>query len=109
MRSAPRRRFNGVRSHLYPSYKAPKPSRSEEHTSELQSRLHLVCRLLLEKKKFKYLVSYAHKPSLRLASITPRTFTPPKPISPAVAAPRPARFGTSPRLTAISQANTVPP
>src|SRR3989449_3415347 len=27
-------------------------SRSEEHTSELQSRLHLVCRLLLEKKKF---------------------------------------------------------
>src|SRR3989449_6951273 len=29
---------------------APK-ARSEEHTSELQSRLHLVCRLLLEKKK----------------------------------------------------------
>src|SRR2546422_1976595 len=27
--------------------------RSEEHTSELQSRLHLVCRLLLEKKKAK--------------------------------------------------------
>ena len=27
--------------------------RSEEHTSELQSRLHLVCRLLLEKKKEK--------------------------------------------------------
>src|SRR5687768_18525589 len=26
------------------------PGRSEEHTSELQSRLHLVCRLLLEKK-----------------------------------------------------------
>src|SRR2546422_2967575 len=33
---------------------APAPrSRSEEHTSELQSRLHLVCRLLLEKKKNK--------------------------------------------------------
>src|SRR2546429_1625584 len=31
------------------AYKA----RSEEHTSELQSRLHLVCRLLLEKKKKK--------------------------------------------------------
>src|SRR2546422_6287923 len=30
------------------------PTRSEEHTSELQSRLHLVCRLLLEKKKKKY-------------------------------------------------------
>src|SRR5690625_6846126 len=29
---------------------AIKPSRSEEHTSELQSRGHLVCRLLLEKK-----------------------------------------------------------
>src|SRR2546429_1416096 len=28
-------------------------TRSEEHTSELQSRLHLVCRLLLEKKKTK--------------------------------------------------------
>src|SRR2546429_5026078 len=31
----------------------PSPRRSEEHTSELQSRLHLVCRLLLEKKKTK--------------------------------------------------------
>src|SRR2546429_2234766 len=30
--------------------RTPRP-RSEEHTSELQSRLHLVCRLLLEKKK----------------------------------------------------------
>src|SRR2546422_1533976 len=30
---------------------APRRRRSEEHTSELQSRLHLVCRLLLEKKK----------------------------------------------------------
>src|SRR2546422_2618794 len=29
----------------------PRYTRSEEHTSELQSRLHLVCRLLLEKKK----------------------------------------------------------
>src|SRR2546422_7687075 len=29
----------------------PARLRSEEHTSELQSRLHLVCRLLLEKKK----------------------------------------------------------
>src|SRR5439155_3938523 len=29
------------------------PRRSEEHTSELQSRGHLVCRLLLEKKKVK--------------------------------------------------------
>src|SRR2546422_6513712 len=29
----------------------PRLRRSEEHTSELQSRLHLVCRLLLEKKR----------------------------------------------------------
>src|SRR3712207_9362946 len=32
------------------------PSRSEEHTSELQSRQYLVCRLLLEKKKQKYTI-----------------------------------------------------
>src|SRR5690625_212030 len=35
--------------------------RSEEHTSELQSRGHLVCRLLLEKKKKKAIVQYSHK------------------------------------------------
>src|SRR2546429_6979870 len=39
--------------------------RSEEHTSELQSRLHLVCRLLLEKKK-----------TIMLQSPTPHTLTP---------------------------------
>src|SRR2546422_2450076 len=33
-------------------------ARSEEHTSELQSRLHLVCRLLLEKKKKKIMKSH---------------------------------------------------
>src|SRR2546422_4078063 len=37
-----------VRHH---EYKHLVVKRSEEHTSELQSRLHLVCRLLLEKKK----------------------------------------------------------
>src|SRR2546422_3248647 len=39
---------------LRPGARAPRQGdrrRSEEHTSELQSRLHLVCRLLLEKKK----------------------------------------------------------
>src|SRR2546422_8262380 len=35
----------------FPEVTWPRESRSEEHTSELQSRLHLVCRLLLEKKK----------------------------------------------------------
>src|SRR5690625_5521479 len=33
------------------SHRSPTSVRSEEHTSELQSRGHLVCRLLLEKKK----------------------------------------------------------
>src|SRR5205809_1619463 len=35
--------------------------RSEEHTSELQSRLHLVCRLLLEKKKKKKVIYTSSK------------------------------------------------
>src|SRR2546422_6318566 len=37
----------------------PIADRSEEHTSELQSRLHLVCRLLLEKKKKRYSIKCA--------------------------------------------------
>src|SRR2546422_7157243 len=37
------------------------PTRSEEHTSELQSRLHLVCRLLLEKKKKHIFQHIKHK------------------------------------------------
>src|SRR2546422_4904081 len=44
VRSRPRSRLTGSKTRL--SW-----TRSEEHTSELQSRLHLVCRLLLEKKK----------------------------------------------------------
>src|SRR2546429_5247784 len=40
-----------TRSRKVPSEENDNASRSEEHTSELQSRLHLVCRLLLEKKK----------------------------------------------------------
>src|SRR5687768_18053253 len=50
--------FNGKPDRLGRSRACPEGSvpmlrvtRSEEHTSELQSRLHLVCRLLLEKKK----------------------------------------------------------
>src|SRR3712207_8202292 len=38
-------------SRISPLYAALHPFRSEEHTSELQSRQYLVCRLLLEKKK----------------------------------------------------------
>src|SRR5256884_3245021 len=37
--------------YFHKNYEAMQFLRSEEHTSELQSRLHLVCRLLLEKKK----------------------------------------------------------
>src|SRR5437867_13279031 len=44
-----------ARRHLgpHPRLRSKKPSRSEEHTSELQSSYDLVCRLLLEKKKKK--------------------------------------------------------
>src|SRR5947199_5321579 len=44
------------------------PRRSEEHTSELQSLRHLVCRLLLEKKKYSSLSTSCHSTSL-----SPRT------------------------------------
>src|SRR2546429_2976855 len=48
--------------------------RSEEHTSELQSRLHLVCRLLLEKKKLSMnVIAPAGRPSFSPASLS--TFT----------------------------------
>src|SRR2546429_1695401 len=51
--------------------------RSEEHTSELQSRLHLVCRLLLEKKKPKPLSPHPCAPSQKVlhsvAHETPNT------------------------------------
>src|SRR3712207_8238429 len=42
---------------VLPGASAHDPGRSEEHTSELQSRQYLVCRLLLEKKKTKYLLA----------------------------------------------------
>src|SRR5687768_17833343 len=44
--------------------------RSEEHTSELQSRLHLVCRLLLEKKKKKI-----HNTSPKKPKVTARRYS----------------------------------
>src|SRR2546422_4042645 len=50
--------FTTVRSRRQSMRRDSATSRSEEHTSELQSRLHLVCRLLLEKKKK---TSYAAK------------------------------------------------
>src|SRR5439155_23193286 len=46
------RRIGSASGRTARSGRAPcEPARSEEHTSELQSRGHLVCRLLLEKKK----------------------------------------------------------
>src|SRR2546429_3579582 len=61
--------FEKVTYELHPSFEKRakqifKKPRSEEHTSELQSRLHLVCRLLLEKKK---------KNRIPLSTISPRT------------------------------------
>src|SRR2546429_4424114 len=58
------------RGHARPAVRAHRPPgrrwrgrdlhyRSEEHTSELQSRLHLVCRLLLEKKKVSEILTSA--------------------------------------------------
>src|SRR3712207_8062569 len=44
-------RGSGVRSAVWQAVCSPFRNRSEEHTSELQSRQYLVCRLLLEKKK----------------------------------------------------------
>src|SRR2546422_6933785 len=49
----PRRVLERVEEISLKAVQGFKAKRSEEHTSELQSRLHLVCRLLLEKKKKK--------------------------------------------------------
>src|SRR5687768_18268951 len=53
-RDRPRPRRRGYGTDRLRSRGARLALRSEEHTSELQSRLHLVCRLLLEKKKKKH-------------------------------------------------------
>src|SRR5689334_23988791 len=47
----------GEREELIAAIRDAGPIRSEEHTSELQSQFHLVCRLLLEKKKKKNKIS----------------------------------------------------
>src|SRR6266498_4291398 len=52
----------------HPGQRPGRVARSEEHTSELQSRPHLVCRLLLEKKKYKQLDSYVETRSPIFAS-----------------------------------------
>src|SRR3712207_7130755 len=57
----PTLRYTSHRSSIRPA-RVVRSSRSEEHTSELQSRQYLVCRLLLEKKKKN--TSIANYPSL---------------------------------------------
>src|SRR3989442_3235497 len=49
----------------HPHAEVEREDRSEEHTSELQSRPHLVCRLLLEKKKKTPKAMYETPPSTR--------------------------------------------
>src|SRR2546429_1356755 len=49
-------------------------TRSEEHTSELQSRLHLVCRLLLEKKK----TTSSHRGACKRRTTHPHSHVVPK-------------------------------
>src|SRR5580693_9893468 len=51
-------------------------SRSEEHTSELQSQFHLVCRLLLEKKKKLYYNRNPYKPKNTRYDTSSQTNTP---------------------------------
>src|SRR5438876_4696974 len=58
----PRQRAPHVRLPHHDSRLAGDAGRSEEHTSELQSPVHLVCRLLLEKKKQK---NIRRRPSAR--------------------------------------------
>src|SRR3989442_14076531 len=50
-RVCPQGRVQDLREPDRPQRRRERAERSEEHTSELQSRPHLVCRLLLEKKK----------------------------------------------------------
>src|SRR5436305_9074693 len=47
----------------------PDRERSEEHTSELQSRPHLVCRLLLEKKKKKKLKTFQIRENIAVVTL----------------------------------------
>src|SRR5438445_8341099 len=51
---------HGARGRARPACTGAGAVRSEEHTSELQSRQYLVCRLLLEKKKTTILIALTH-------------------------------------------------
>src|SRR5215203_7436137 len=62
--------------HVHPRHRrrANHPDRSEEHTSELQSRQYLVCRLLLEKKKKKNTTPLPQKKKTKQKKIHQRTY-----------------------------------
>src|SRR6266487_5283152 len=60
-RGTPRRCRTGHPPTRTPAARHRNPRRSEEHTSELQSPVHLVCRLLLEKKKKKLITLHLVK------------------------------------------------
>src|SRR5947209_9103806 len=65
-RSQPRRAQGRARARQPQlDHRQAKPARSEEHTSELQSRQYLVCRLLLEKKKDKHIHDKRSKQSYK--------------------------------------------
>src|SRR3712207_8162040 len=51
------------------AFLAAMAARSEEHTSELQSRQYLVCRLLLEKKKIICILLFAYHPQSELHDV----------------------------------------
>src|SRR2546429_2452858 len=69
--------LNGYLQEVCPVSRPLKRERSEEHTSELQSRLHLVCRLLLEKKKnIPDLLTQRQAPVCRSGVGTCRSLTP---------------------------------
>src|SRR3712207_7517822 len=70
-RERPRRRLSRRGRASNPSICLFRRTRSEEHTSELQSRQYLVCRLLLEKKK-----KSTSLPELSTHQSFPRTHTP---------------------------------
>src|SRR5260370_27553224 len=62
-RSRPARRTRWTAGSARWPARSGRSTRSEEHTSELQSHLNLVCRLLLEKKKIDLFLEYAARES----------------------------------------------
>src|SRR5205809_881342 len=83
----------------------PSSARSEEHTSELQSRLHLVCRLLLEKKKAPAVLGRDHgpasRPARRPAASSSSTFTTAVSSALSASAQRASRYGAATTPTSL--------